>query len=392
MELKVDKNSPLPIYHQIAVQMKAAIESGDLVPKTRLPAEMEIAKTLGISPMTARQAYSRLVEDGLLYRRHGRGTFVSEASAAEPEPEAGFTKEGIDFGVLLFNLHAMLSAESCLAALGSGQAHAFGSELILGLEAACAKRNINLHILNANGKSLHDSQNAVVEELIKKRRMNGLLLAGTPLCKEDIAWLASLGMPLVSIDSDYGRPEIPSVLTDDQAFTAAAAKHLATQGISRILLVTGPISFGKGPSAIMRRGWRMRVGFMDAIASCGLSKLSCPHLESAQSIAACEEAVAKQLSGPAGKRPQAIIVDGDTLAIGASRALRSAGSCAGKIQILNFADSRNSLFPFAVKPIAQMDDEAVNILERTCRDIKSFGAKTIPVESFDTSMASGGAA
>jgi DNA-binding LacI/PurR family transcriptional regulator/DNA-binding transcriptional regulator YhcF (GntR family) len=382
MKLKIDPRSPLPIYHQIAAQVRGLIEGGKLRPRERLPAEMDVSKALGISPMTARQAYTRLVEDGLLYRRHGKGTFVSENPC--PRKPDSFPKVGRDFGVLLFNLQALLT-EASPDGVAPLQASAFVSELILRLELACAERGVNLHLLSANGKSLGSANNAVVEELLAHRRMDGLLLAGTPLGKADIDRLVALGMPIVSIDGDYGRREIPAVLPDDQAFAALAVKHLVACGHERILLATGPLRFGLGAGAMLRRGGRMRDAFFAALAAAGLRRRSCRHLECELDILAVAASVKAALAVPAGRRPQAVITDGDTVALGAAQAIgpRAFGlrqpATEDGVPILNFADSPRSPFVFAVKPIAAMAEAAVEILARARRDIKTSGTRIIPI-------------
>lgn len=76
--MKIDKQSPIPIYYQIMEQLKAQIKSGELLPDMPLPSEREYAEQFGISRMTVRQALSNLVNEGFLYRLKGRGTFVSK--------------------------------------------------------------------------------------------------------------------------------------------------------------------------------------------------------------------------------------------------------------------------------------------------------------------------
>ena len=57
--------------------MRDAIEQNRLVPDEALPAERDIALDLGVSRITVRKAIDGLVEEGLLDRRHGAGTFVA---------------------------------------------------------------------------------------------------------------------------------------------------------------------------------------------------------------------------------------------------------------------------------------------------------------------------
>ncbi len=76
--LLIDKNSPLPIYHQIEEYIKDRIEKGELQPGNVLPSEREYSQLFQVSRMTIRQAINKLVNDGYLYRKKGSGTFVAE--------------------------------------------------------------------------------------------------------------------------------------------------------------------------------------------------------------------------------------------------------------------------------------------------------------------------
>jgi GntR family transcriptional regulator len=53
------------------------IAAGELERGQKLPSEDELATRYGVSRMTVRQGISDLIDDGLLYRRHGVGTFVA---------------------------------------------------------------------------------------------------------------------------------------------------------------------------------------------------------------------------------------------------------------------------------------------------------------------------
>ncbi len=78
----------LPLYAQIAKEIRAAISSGEIPPGTRLPAVTDLAETKGVTAATVRRALKDLTDEGLIYSHVGRGTFVTEPAtrAAEPRP------------------------------------------------------------------------------------------------------------------------------------------------------------------------------------------------------------------------------------------------------------------------------------------------------------------
>ena len=66
----------IPAYAQVAQAIKSKIASGEYPPGSRIPAETVIGQSHGVALMTVRQAIRVLVEQGLLRRSHGVGTFV----------------------------------------------------------------------------------------------------------------------------------------------------------------------------------------------------------------------------------------------------------------------------------------------------------------------------
>jgi GntR family transcriptional regulator len=58
--------------------LREQIRSGELKPGSLIPSERELSETYGISRMTARQAVTELVNEGVFYREQGRGTFVAQ--------------------------------------------------------------------------------------------------------------------------------------------------------------------------------------------------------------------------------------------------------------------------------------------------------------------------
>ena len=75
--IRVDRSSPIPLYFQVTGQLEAAIDNGELAPGDRLPNEVDLAKSLGLSRPTMRRALEELVGKGLLVRKRGHGTEIA---------------------------------------------------------------------------------------------------------------------------------------------------------------------------------------------------------------------------------------------------------------------------------------------------------------------------
>ena len=76
LALRLRRRADEPAWAQIEAQLAERIESGGLQAGERLPPERELARSLGVSRMTVRQALDALARRGLVERGVGRGTFV----------------------------------------------------------------------------------------------------------------------------------------------------------------------------------------------------------------------------------------------------------------------------------------------------------------------------
>src|SRR5918994_5482167 len=70
--------SPGALYQQIVDGIKREISEGRLTPGTPLPSFRGLAEELLVSVITVKRAYEELEREGLIHRRQGLGTFVSE--------------------------------------------------------------------------------------------------------------------------------------------------------------------------------------------------------------------------------------------------------------------------------------------------------------------------
>lgn len=68
----------MPVYFQIALDLRRRIVSGEWRANQRIAPELELASEYGVSRVTVRQALAELVKDHLLERRRGSGTYVRE--------------------------------------------------------------------------------------------------------------------------------------------------------------------------------------------------------------------------------------------------------------------------------------------------------------------------
>lgn len=73
---ELDRDSGQPVYRQIAAQIRAAVDAGELAPGARLPAIRELARSLGVNRDTVATAYETLVAEAVVESGVGRGTFV----------------------------------------------------------------------------------------------------------------------------------------------------------------------------------------------------------------------------------------------------------------------------------------------------------------------------
>lgn len=90
----LDKDLPVPLYHQLQAVLKAEIESRKWRAGEQIPNETQLAERFGVSKITVRQALQKLSDLGYIRREQGRGTFVARRKFDEgPRELTSFTEE-----------------------------------------------------------------------------------------------------------------------------------------------------------------------------------------------------------------------------------------------------------------------------------------------------------
>jgi GntR family transcriptional regulator len=78
MQIRIASDDGVPIYIQIVNQVKHLVASGRLSPGDEMPSIRVLAEQLTVNPNTVARAYLELEHTGIVTKRNGTGTYVSE--------------------------------------------------------------------------------------------------------------------------------------------------------------------------------------------------------------------------------------------------------------------------------------------------------------------------
>jgi DNA-binding LacI/PurR family transcriptional regulator len=80
--MKIDFKNPMPLYRQVADNIKARIASGKLEVGAPIGSHQELACKYGVSLITVKKALAGLISEGVLFSRVGKGTYVARKNTA----------------------------------------------------------------------------------------------------------------------------------------------------------------------------------------------------------------------------------------------------------------------------------------------------------------------
>jgi len=122
MSRTIDPYNAVPKYYQLASILRQKIEDGQWQPRSAIPSERQLEVLYHISRTTIREAIDSLVQQGYLYREHGRGTFVSPRKLQKGWMELtsfseDLLKRGLQPGQIIRNLSQVIPPISVLKRL-----------------------------------------------------------------------------------------------------------------------------------------------------------------------------------------------------------------------------------------------------------------------------------
>lgn len=206
-----DPLSPRPLYLQLADYFRRQIEGGALKPGERLMPELEIAEKYGLARGTVRQALALLVNQGLLQRTRGKGTFVADTEVSSRSPL---------IGIVIPYLRDSLTVD-----------------IMRGAESVLRLNGYSL-IFGPSDTSL-DVEREQIERL-QRDNISGLILFPVSMPGEALmlAQILRPSLPIVLIDRKIPEFAASSVFVDNRGGAYHAVEHLLALGHRRIACVT----------------------------------------------------------------------------------------------------------------------------------------------------------
>jgi len=287
-------------YREVEQVLRREIASGDWLAGAQIPAAQELAKRFGVANMTVRQAITALVDDGILVRVQGKGTFVVDRDRSQPETSTRYPM------AMLFPVEWQRR-----------DAYYFG-DLLDGFQ----------RVMEAEGHRVprYDYDVAETPGLLEPGTAVACLLLEEPHL-ELIERLRDTGYRVFAINNYSGRRSIPCIRVNDAGGVEDAVDHLVSRGHERI-------AFLRGVSVNLDAMDRQR-GFRAAVKKHELRnvvEIGDDFIESAG-----YDAAQRLLSSP--NPPTAIICASDLSALGAVRAVRDRGlSVPHDLSVVGYGD------------------------------------------------------
>ena len=120
----LNRRSKLPLYQQIYAILRAELMRGELRPGDMIPTESELMERYQVSRITVRQVLDMLVNEGLIYRQRGRGSFLTHPPIQQSLTHIiSFTEDmrrrGFQPGTQVLSAHLLPAPDDIAGPLGA---------------------------------------------------------------------------------------------------------------------------------------------------------------------------------------------------------------------------------------------------------------------------------
>lgn len=218
----MQKSKRAPLYKQLRAFLLEQIHSKTYLPNQKLPPEMELSEQFGVSRITVRSAIMLLVEEGLIYRIQGRGSYVSEKAIGEP---------------LLYANAELAAAKPLVAVLIPSLNDSFAANLLSGAEEILSAAGYQVSIVITHSSFEYEKQ---VLSKLKHANIQGIIIFPIQgqTYNEEVLKLAFANYPIVVIDRYLRGVDTHCVCADHYAGAFQATEHFIESGHKRIAYIT----------------------------------------------------------------------------------------------------------------------------------------------------------
>lgn len=231
-------------YKQVREDMRKQINNGHYPPGAQLPSEDEFVHSLGVSKITLVRALNDLARDGLIVRRHGRGSFVVDPTSRPLVPGRNLRlgllvshSVGMNYQHMQAWEHDVLNATLREWGMTQIPVEFHQSETGTWAEWQAELKGCTVQVI---GESMTVRHKHPSIEQIKAARLDGILTLGIT----DDAWLKeliALRIPVVLLDFSYHVLDVRADVVYFDPFPGyqAAVRALIARGMRRIHFVSG---------------------------------------------------------------------------------------------------------------------------------------------------------
>ncbi len=243
-----DSDSPdiaLSKFERAREVLRQKILSGEYAPGTQLPTERELPKLLKVGNQTIRRALSELAQEGLVYRRRGKGTFVSDVPrphhvSGRPARIALLWKLSVIPGMIATTLQGKI-AQGILKGLGLDYVQ---PEWISTTDERYSQATVKSTKIKLTVDMLGDTRYGQTKhpplKAVEKGAYDGIICCSI-VEDEFLTALLEIGKPTVLVDvlNETLTEKVDQVFFDPAKGYRKAVEYFAGQGLKRIHFVNG---------------------------------------------------------------------------------------------------------------------------------------------------------
>lgn len=238
-----------PLYEQLYSYIAEAIAQGQLRPGDRVPSENEMAEQFKVSRITSKAALEKLFRDGLIERKRGKGSFVSDQAM----------NVTVNNAMKIANGHA----PRLIGVVMPDFAEVFGLKLLHSIEVKAAQRDACLMIKRTYGSQ--DEEEKAIRSLIQLGA-NGLIIFPVhgDFYNQELLRIVLAGFPVVLVDRYLKGIPASTVTTDNIRASQQLTAYLFERGHRQIAFLSPP---SENTSSIEDR----IQGYKDALTASGVA-------------------------------------------------------------------------------------------------------------------------